>query len=31
MEIAEDSEGFTYFNDALFVALKRTFGYKLEG
>ena len=30
MQIAED-EGFAYFNDVLFVALKRSFGFKLEG
>ena len=31
MEIAEDNEGFAYFNDVLFCALKNTFGYKLFG
>jgi hypothetical protein len=31
MAVTEDSDGYTYFNDVLFVALKRTFGYKLEG
>ena len=31
MEIAEDNEGFAYFNDVLFCALKNTFGYKLIG
>ena len=31
MAIAEDNEGYSYFNDVLFVALKRTFGFKLEG
>merc|ERR1712146_592503 len=31
MEVAEDNEGFAYFNDVLFVALRRTFGDQLEG
>ena len=31
MEIEEDNEGYSYFNNVLFVALKRTFGFKLEG
>lgn len=31
MEVAEDNEGFAYFNDVLFVALKNTFGFKLFG
>jgi hypothetical protein len=31
MEVAEDKEGFAYFNDVLFVALKNTFGAKLYG
>ena len=31
MEIAEDAEGYAYFNDVLYVALRRTFGHKLDG
>ncbi len=31
MEVAEDNEGYAYFNDVLFVALRRSFGYKLDG
>jgi hypothetical protein len=31
MEVAEDEDGYAYFNDVLFVALRRTFGYKLDG
>jgi hypothetical protein len=30
MQVAED-DGFAYFNDVLFVALKKTFGHKLLG
>jgi len=31
MEVAEDNEGYAYFNDVLYVALRRSFGYKLDG
>ena len=31
MNIAEDNKGYAYFNDVLFAALRRGFGYKLDG
>ena len=31
MEVAEDEEGFAYYNDVLYVSLRRCFGWKLDG